>query len=188
MMSIRHEETSRDSLYQDLTDNLEVIYGLWVAGDRKLRFILPVLCAIKLEAFINIAGKFNIKSWDNLERKLGFKDKCEIICEVKGLSFDAKAEPNKSAISVFETRNAIVHPKMKLQQINELISQEEYELRRKQMISISHHLRSELTEDEIKGMKKSAGAFVEYWGDKFVEHADYWLRGGSTGSFTHEGD
>jgi len=92
------------------------------------------------------------------------------------------AEPNKSAISVFETRNAIVHPKMKTQRINDLISQEEYELRRKQMLGISHHLRSELTEEAIKCMKKSADAFVEFW------HADYWLRGGSTGSFTHEGD
>ncbi|MDQ6958482.1 MAG: hypothetical protein Q9M24_05140 [Mariprofundaceae bacterium] len=67
------------------------------------------------------------------------------------------------------------------------ISQEEYELRRKQMFCIQHHFRSELTEDAIKCMKKGVGAFVEYWGDKFVEHANYWLRDGSTGSFTHEG-
>jgi hypothetical protein len=121
--TIRHTETSRDSLYQDLTDCLEAAYELYLGGDRKYRFIVTILCAIKLEAFINVAGKLSIKSWNGLERKLGFLEKCEIICEVCGKSFDKDMEPNKTALTIFEVRNALVHPKMKTSELNELITE-----------------------------------------------------------------
>ena len=178
----------RDSLYQDLTDNLDAIYDLWTAGDQKLRFIIPVLCAIKLEAFINVAGKLNIKSWEGLERRLGFKEKCEIICEIKNSEFNRNIEPNKSALAVFEIRNALVHPKMKTDEIDEYISQEEYEIRRNKLFVVDHHLRAELSAEKVKHLKKSADDFVQLWSTKLIPHSDYWLRGGSTGGFTLEED
>jgi hypothetical protein len=66
MDKIRHEKTSRDSLYKDIEQNLETIFRLWAEGDNSLRFSVSILCAVKLEAFINVAGKLKINNWDNL--------------------------------------------------------------------------------------------------------------------------
>lgn len=186
MKNIRHEETSRDSLYQDLTDNLDSVFKLWRNGERKMRFIIPVLCAIRLEAFINIVGKTKVESWDSLERKLGFKEKCLIIGEITGKEFDADLELNKKAISIFEIRNALVHPKMKLKTIDEMITEEEYKARSTGYFGVNHHLRSELNEDKVISLKKSTDQFIDFWGNHFLDHPEYWLRGGSTGGFTFE--
>jgi len=186
MNKIRHEDVSRDSLYQDITDNLEYVYTNWDDGERQLRFLIPVLCAIRLEAFINIAGKQRVNSWDELERKLGFKQKCLVITEILGQEFDPESEPNKTAISIFEIRNALVHPKMKLQNTDEVISQEEYERRSTGCYGIKHHLRSELSVERIVKLKELTDQFVEEWGEPWLTYPEYWLRGGSTGGFTFE--
>ena len=73
MKPIRHTEISRDSLYPDLSVSLDTIFAAWEDGDKQLRFVIPVLCAIKLEEFVNVAGKLRLKSWNHLERQLGFR-------------------------------------------------------------------------------------------------------------------
>lgn len=183
MKNIRHTEKSRDSLYQDLAECLETIYELWVNGDRKLRFVVPVLCAIKLEAFINVAGKLNIKSWDGLERKLGFLEKCQIISEIKNIEFDKQKEPNKTALKIFETRNALVHPKMKISEIDEIISPAEYEVRQIQRTGIDHYLRKELNKESVTKMKKATDEFVKFWGVKWIENPEFMLQGGASSRF-----
>ena len=82
MKKIRHQEESRDSLYQDISDNLETICKLWRDVDRGMRFVIPILCAAKLEAFINVVGKLRVESWDSLERQLGFKEKLVVITAI----------------------------------------------------------------------------------------------------------
>ena len=186
MKNIRHEEVSRDSLYQDLTDNLELVFQLWRNGERQMRFIVPVLCAIRLEAFINVVGKTKIDSWDGLERKLGFKEKCLIIGEITGKAFDADLDLNKKAIAIFDIRNALVHPKMKIEKIDEMITEEEYEARSSGYFGINHHLRSELSEEKVIALKNNTDQFIDFWGKQFLDHPEYWLRGGSTGGFTFE--
>jgi hypothetical protein len=189
MSNIRHEEISRDSLYKDIDQNLDTVFELWRTGNKSIRFAIPILCAAKLEAFINVAGMLHIKHWDILERKLAFVEKGKIVCAAVGFVFDAAVEPNKSAVLIFETRNALVHPKMKLKRINESISHEEYERRRENIIGVSHNLRSELTQDKIVHLKETTEAFVEVWGTKLLEGVpDYWLGRGSTGGFRLEKD
>ncbi len=187
MNGIRHEETSRDSLYKDIEQNLENIYVLWTEGNTSFRFSIPILCAAKLEAFINVAGKLKVKHWDILERKLSFAEKCKVVFSTVGLAFDPSIEPNKTAISTFEIRNALVHPKMKLDQIDESISQEEYERRSNSFPGVLHHLRSELTKEKVEQLKNTGDAFVNQWGPALLDgNPHYWLTGGSTGGFTFE--
>ena len=187
MNNIRHVETSRDSLYKDIEQNLETIFRLWAAGNIGLRFSVSILCAVKLEAFINVAGKLKVEHWDVLERKLSFGEKCKIVFSTVGLVFDPNTEPNKTAVSTFEIRNSLVHPKMKLGHIDEHVSQEEYERRSNSFLGLTHHLRSELTEEMVTQLKESTDEFVTQWGAKLFDgHPDYWLTGGSTGGFTFE--
>ena len=185
MSDIRHQETSRDSLYEDISLNLETIYSLWAGGNKSLRFSIPILCAAKLEAFINAAGKLKIAHWDILERKLSFKEKCQIIFSSVGLVFDPAAKPNKTSIGIFEIRNSLVHPKMKLDHIDEYITQEEYERRNSNFIGNMHHLRSELTKEKVIHIKTSSDSFTSEWGMKLFDgQPDYWLSGGATRFFT----
>lgn len=187
MSNIRHEETSQDSLYRDIEQNLETIYTLWIGGNNSLRFSIPILCAAKLEAFVNVAGKLKVKHWDILERKLSFAEKCQIVFSTVGLVFDRSAEPNKTAVGTFEIRNSLVHPKMKLNRIDEHITQEEYERRSNSFTGVSHPLRSELTNVAVTCLKEASDAFVAQWGPQLLDGIpDYWLTGGSTGGFTHE--
>jgi hypothetical protein len=189
MKNIRHEETSRDSLYKDIEQDLEEIFRLWAAGKKTLRFTVSILCAVKLEAFLNVVGKLKVKHWDILERKLSFTEKCEIVFSAAGLEFDPDSEPNKTALSTFEIRNSLVHPKMKLGHINEYVSQEEYEQRSNNFAGLNfhHHLRSALTNDKIVQLKETSDKFVAQWGGKLLDgHPDYWLSGGSTGGYTFE--
>jgi hypothetical protein len=187
MNNIRHEETSRDSLYKDIEQNLETIFQLWAEGNIGLRFSVSILCAVKLEAFINVAGKLKVEHWDILERKLSFAEKCKIVFSTVGLPFDPNTEPNKTAVSTFDIRNSLVHPKMKLGHIDEHVSQEEYEQRSNRFRGLTHHLRSELTKEKVTQLKQSTDAFITQWGAKLLDgYPDYWLTGGSTGGFTFE--
>jgi hypothetical protein len=187
MSSVRHEETSRDSLFKDIEANLETIYTLWTNGNQGLRFSIPILCAAKLEAFINVAGKLKVQHWDIFERKLSFWEKCKVVFSAVGLSFDPNSEPNKTAIAIFDIRNALVHPKMKLEQIDESISHEEYDRRRNSFSGVLHHLRTELTREKLEQIKNASNAFVLQWGAGLLDGIpDYWLTGGSTGGFTFE--
>jgi hypothetical protein len=185
MNTIRHEETSRDSLFKDVEQNLETIFHLWADGNISLRFSVAILCAVKLEAFINVAGKLKMEHWDILERKLSFAEKCKMVFSTVGLTFDPDAEPNKTAVATFDIRNSLVHPKMKLAQIDEQISREEYERRSNNFPEVLHHLRSELTKERVTKLKEAVDAFVNQWGNGLLDgHPDYWLTGGSTGGFT----
>ncbi|CAG0934946.1 hypothetical protein RHDC3_03162 [Rhodocyclaceae bacterium] len=187
MNHIRHEETSRDSLFKDIEQNLETIHALWIGGNMSLRFSIAILCAVKLEAFINVAGKLKLEHWDILERKLSFEEKCRMVFSAAGLEFDREVEPNRTAIRMFEIRNALVHPKMKLGHIDEHISQYEYERRSIAFMGVVHPLRSELTRELVEHLKCTSDSFVLQWGSKLLDDApDYWLTGGSTGGFTHE--
>ena len=187
MNNIRHKESSRDSLYKDIEENLEAIFRFWTDGNDSLRFSVSILCAVKLEAFINVAGKLKVGHWDILERKLSFAEKCRIVFSAVGLVFDPHIEPNKTAVGTFEIRNSLVHPKMTLGRIDEYVSQEEYERRTNTFPGVLHHLRSELTKERVTQLKESADAFVAQWGAKLLDgHPHYWLSGGSTGGFTLE--
>ncbi len=187
MKNIRHEETSRDSLYRDIEQNLETIYTLWVEGNNSLRFSIPILCAAKLEAFVNIAGKLKVEHWDILERKLSFTEKSQIIFSTAGLVFNRNDEPNLTAVRTFEIRNSLVHPKMKLHRIDEDITQEEYERRSNSITGISHPLRSELTKTAVTCLKNASDDFVKQWGPQLLyDFPEYWLNSGSTGGFTHK--
>ena len=187
MNHIRHEETSYDSLFRDIEQNLETIYELWTEGNTSLRFSIAILCAVKLEAFINIAGKLKREDWDSRERKVSFEEKCRMVFITSGLAFDHSVEPNKSAIQMFQIRNALVHPKMKLDRIREHISNYEYERRSNAFSGVSHPLRSELTPEQITHLKCTSDAFVSEWGPKLLDGTpDCWLGGGSTGGFTYE--
>ncbi len=187
MNNIRHEETSRDSLYEDIKQNLDTIYALWAEGNNSLRFSIPILCAAKLEAFINVAGKLKVEHWDILERKLSFTEKCQIVFAAVGVVFDPTTKLNKAAIATFEIRNSLVHPKMKLNRIDEYVSQEEYERRSSSFLGVSHPLRSKLTRKEVEQIKSTSELFVVEWGPKLLDNAPYyWLTGGSTGGFTFE--
>ena len=189
MSDIRHQETSRDSLYEDIKKNLDTIYELWLEGKKSFRFSIPILCAATLEAFINVAGRLKVEHWDILERKLSFAEKCHIVFAAVGLVFDPAAEPNKSAIAIFEIRNSLVHPKMKLGRIDEFVSQEEYERRRANSSGVSHHLRSELTEARVTQLRETSNTFVLSWGPKLLDgEPDYWLGRGSTGEFTFDAE
>lgn len=152
-----------------------------------MRFLIPILCSTKLEAFINVVGKLKIEPWDSLERKLGFKEKLLVIAAITKIPFDEGSELTKSTLSIFEIRNALVHPKMKYQKLDEMITAEEYEKRSEGNFGVNHHLRAELTQDQVEKLIISTDEFVEYWGKRFLDHPDYWLRGGSTGGFSFDG-
>jgi hypothetical protein len=104
-----------------------------------------------------------------------------------GLAFDRNVEPNKSAIQIFQIRNDVVHPKMKLDRIDKHISNDEYERKSNAFNCVSHPLRTELTQEQIIHLKCNSDAFVSKWGPKLLDGAPaYWLAGGSTGGFTDE--
>lgn len=188
MTEIHHSEVSRDCLYDEVSQNLEAIYAIWENGQVNLRFTIPVLCAVKLETFINVAGKLHVEDWERSERKLSFKVKCEKVCGVLGLVFDAKTEPNKAAIETFEIRNSLVHPQMHIEQTDERINYAEYERRRNMIPGVEHPLRSRLTPEVVRATKTACDAFVNEWGRTFLKgQPEYWLGWGSTGGFTWEG-
>ncbi len=183
---IRHNTKSRDSLYREIELNLERVCEIWLGGEESLRFSLPILCAAKLEAFINAAGKLKTTHWDIFERKLSFEEKCHVVLGAAGVHFDRAAEPNKTAIATFETRNSLVHPKMKLKEIDETISGEEYERRvaNADYSAERHHLRSELTPERVTLLKDTSDAFVTKWGPALFDgYPEYWLAAGSSGVF-----
>jgi len=184
MHKIHHTETSRDCLFDEVTQNLETIYALWLGGQKTLRFAIPVLCAVKLEAFINVAGKLHVQDWDSKERNLTFQAKCKAICTILQLEFDAETEPNKSALEAFAVRNSLVHPKMHVEEIDELISYEEYNRRSDTTLGFEHPLRSELTEERIMMLRNGCNNFTKHWGSSLLHgQPDYWLSRNSTGGF-----
>jgi hypothetical protein len=76
---------------------------------------------------------------------------------------------------------------MKINQIDEYISQEEYEQRSNTFPCQMHHLRFELSKKKVMQLKESTDAFITQWGAKLLNgHPEYWLTGGSTGEFTFE--
>lgn len=185
MKDIRHEEFSREHFYQDLANSLDYLAeAYYQKGNNHLRFIIPIICAAKLEAFINIAGKLNIGCWDEIERNLSFKKKCLIICEKLKKAFDPKIEPNKTVIYIFKIRNDLVHPKLLLKETDELINEEEYDRRSTSYNGVNHPLRSNLNEKQIKDLISRSNKFIDFWGKEFFENPGYMLRTGSTGSFT----
>ena len=184
MSEVHHSEESRDCLYNEASENLETIYAVWQQGRGNLRFAIPVLCAVKLEAFINVAGKLHLANWDKQERDLSFDKKCKAVCGMLKLEFASDVEPNKTAVEVFEVRNSLVHPKMLLARTNEHISQQEYERRSTTMLGPEHPLRSALTPGRVTALRDATNAFVAYWGARMFDGVpEYWLRWGSTGSF-----
>lgn len=185
MANIRETQISRDSLYRELEISLETIYAQYLEGDKVLRFTVAILCAAKLEAFINICGKRNLNCWDELEQSLSFKAKCQILAEIKGLEFDQAIEPNQTALAVFRIRNQIVHPKMAIESIDREITQEEYEARRgMRETGVMHPLKAELTPKYIEQITIRADEFIAHWGCKFMDDAEYWLSSGGTGRFS----
>jgi hypothetical protein len=163
MSEVHHSEESRDCLYNEASDNLETIFALWQEGRGNLRFAIPVLCAVKLEAFINVAGKLHLSNWDKQERKLSFSAKCKAVCGTLRLEFASAIEPNRTAVEVFEVRNSLVHPKMILARTNERISQKEYERRSTTMLGPEHPLRSALTPARVVALMEATNAFVAHW-------------------------
>ena len=158
-------------------------------GEGSLRFSLPILCAAKLEAFINAAGKLKALHWDFLERKLSFEEKCHVVFAAVGMKFDRSIEPNNTAVATFGIRNSLVHPKMKVRDIDEVISKEEYDRRfaSTDYGSEWHHLRAALTPERINLLKEKGDAFVEKWGPELFDgNPEYWLRSGTSGSFSSE--
>lgn len=72
-----------------------------------------------------------------------------------------------------------------LERIDEYVSQEEYDRRRRSLFDITHHLRFELSTEKVKLLKQRSDEFISVWGSKLLDGSpDYWLRGGSTGGFT----
>ena len=175
MMNIFSEETSRDSLYRNLTDNLEFVFQQWRDGERQLLFIIPVLCAIRLDAFINAIGKMKIGSWNSLEGKLGFMEKCLLIGGITGRKFDPDLELNKMAISIFDIKNALVPPTMKLTMRYGMFTGEGYEPPSACLCGMNHHLRSELNEEKVLSLKECTDHFIEFWGHQFLDQPDSWL-------------
>ncbi|MEM9556095.1 MAG: hypothetical protein AAGC60_17695 [Acidobacteriota bacterium] len=184
--SIRHLGHSRGTLYLEIEENLERIYELWRKEEGNLRFLVPVLCALKLEAFINAAGKLKVPDWNSQERK-PFKEKCKAVSEAVSLEFDPNIEPNRTALAIFRTRNSLVHPKMRLKKFDEAISQPEYErkVRARDFGSEEHPLRSELTGERVAQLKDASDEFVLEWGPKFFDgNPRHWLMWGSAGEFS----
>jgi len=187
MTAIRHTEDSRDSLYQEITDALERLCVLWKGGENQFRFIIPVICALRLEAFINVAGKLNVPDWDAKERQLSFAKKCLAICAELKIAFDPSIEPNITAIRLFELRNELVHPKMVVGSLNELISQQEYERRQNEFAGVSHPLREQLLPPAVDHLIQSTENFFQQWAKPMLRgEPHYWLTWGSTGGFALE--
>lgn len=187
MTDIRHTEASRDSLYQELTDTLERLCVLWKGGENQFRFIIPVICALRLEAFINVAGKLNVPDWDAKERRLSFAKKCMAICTELKIAFDPSIKPNVTAIQLFELRNELVHPKMVTGLLDELISQQEYECRQNEFAGVTHPLRDYLLPPAVDHLVEATENFFQLWAKPMLQgYPHYWLRWGSTGGFALE--
>lgn len=187
MTTIRHTEDSQDTLYQELTDSLERICVLWKGGENQFRFIIPVICALRLEAFINVAGKLNVPDWDAKERRLSFANKCSAICAELKIAFDPSVEPNVTAIRLFKLRNELVHPKMVVGSLNESISQQEYERRQREFAGVSHPLREQLLPPAVDHLIQSTERFFQQWAKPMLGGDPYCrLRWGSTGGFALE--
>jgi len=187
MATIRHTEDSRDSLYQEVTETLERLCVLWKGGEKQFRFIIPVICALRLEAFINVAGKLNVSDWDSKERRLSFSKKCTAICTQLKMTFEPSVEPNLTAIRLFELRNELVHPKMVTGSLNELIPQQEYERRQNAFAGVRHPLRTQLLPSAVDHFVQSTEAFFQLWAKPMLRgEPHYWLGWGSTGGFVWE--
>jgi hypothetical protein len=73
---------------------------------------------------------------------------------------------------------------MHVEEIDELISHEEYERRSVAILGIEHPLRAELTKERITMLRDGCNDFTKHWGSRFLRgQPDYWLRWGSTGGF-----
>ena len=187
MNTIRHQITSRDSLYEELSANMTTVRELWANGNRTLRFSIPILCAAKLEAFINVAGRLHVEDWDNRERKLTFKKKCQVIFASQSVQFDASIEPIRTALEIFELRNELVHPKMLVEESDEEISMEEYHRRQTALLGVAHPLRASLNKKCILRLLDSTEEFVALFGNRLLRGApEYWLGRGATGTYTRD--
>lgn len=65
--------------------------------------------AFCLEAYINHVGKAKLPYWEKLERKLGPREKLEIISHEIGYKINFGERPFQSFESIFKLRNLLVH-------------------------------------------------------------------------------
>jgi hypothetical protein len=67
--------------------------------------------AFCLEAYLNHLGAQKIPYWESIERKLGPREKLEIICYEIGLKPDFGTRPFQSFQTLYQLRNSLVHGK-----------------------------------------------------------------------------
>lgn len=65
--------------------------------------------AFCLEAYINHIGSKKLSFWENVEKKLGPKEKLEIIAHEIGYILDYGKRPFQSFDNIFKLRNLLVH-------------------------------------------------------------------------------
>jgi hypothetical protein len=81
--------------------------------------------AFCLEAYLNHVGKEVLPLWDTIERKLGPKEKLEIISHEIGLKINYGKRPFQTFDAIFKFRNLLVHGKTEhTKKVNEQMLEE----------------------------------------------------------------
>jgi hypothetical protein len=70
-----------------------------------------VLSAFYIEAYLNFLGKEKLECWAQIEKKLGPREKLELLTETIGCSIDKDRRPFRTFTEIIKFRNKIAHAK-----------------------------------------------------------------------------
>lgn len=83
-----------------------------------------VFAAFTVEAFLNHLGKDALKSWEDVERKLGVREKLLLLRDLRGWTIDEGARPFQSLRDMLQLRDALAHGKTVTVVTSEVLDQQ----------------------------------------------------------------
>lgn len=96
-------EAGKDILSQETND------GFIIANGEDALLGAVIFSAFAVEALLNHAGSEKIPYWSSVERKLGPREKMELVLHELGLAFDKGARPYQSFSDIFRLRDRVAH-------------------------------------------------------------------------------
>ena len=96
----------------DLNQIGSIAFNRAKAGERYQRLNIitaQLMCALTMEAVLNILGKRLFPDWENIERRLSHKEKLQKVA--KYLKIDLRSDPFQLFQKIFKFRDDLVHAK-----------------------------------------------------------------------------
>jgi hypothetical protein len=163
---VLYKEILRDNLFRDIECMLNEAYSI-TKNDllTSMNYAIPVFCALRLEAFANIAGTELYEEWDEIERKLSFKAKMNFLAKIINQKINWSIEPEQTSIRIFKIRNEIAHPKSHKKVFSDVIPLKEAEDRmyNQNPLEGTSKIRQTIRDIDHDILISNTNSFIEKW-------------------------